>query len=307
MKKIIALLGLLVVLFSCEEILFEPELKDENIEIVAPQNKATLFSTNVNFSWQQINGASNYQIQIARPDFDNSANILVDEELEETDFDRVLEEGNYQWRVRALADIQKSPYTTASFSVSENPDFTKREVVLLSPENNSFSNTKGNLLKWNAVRDAENYMVETLDENNIVLETTTTEETSITIDFPEGTTSWRVRAEKEEEKTAFFTAILNVDTQKPNIPELQLPANAANLPVGAVTFTWEREAINGTTETDSLYIFRDANLSTLETKLEADSPAEVTLERNTYFWRIQSFDEAGNESTVSNTFSFTLN
>ena len=76
----------------------------------------------------------------------------------------------------------------------------------------------------------------------------------------------------------------------------------------AVSFSWTREALEGTTEFDSIYIYRNEQLTDLVTKDEVVAPAAITLDTGeSYYWLIRAFDAAGNQSEASDTFNFSIN
>ncbi|MNY78328.1 hypothetical protein D3C86_2185280 [compost metagenome] len=74
-----------------------------------------------------------------------------------------------------------------------------------------------------------------------------------------------------------------------------------------MSFEWTRGEIAGSTEKDSIYIYKDNALTTLHLKNEGVSPFSASLDLGTYYWFVKAFDEAGNVSDKSIVFSFTVN
>lgn len=80
MKIIKALFGLLLVAFlgSCQDILEVTDISDQNVQLLAPSDSTVVVQTSVQFNWNEVYEASQYHIQVASPNFENAAQILVD-------------------------------------------------------------------------------------------------------------------------------------------------------------------------------------------------------------------------------------
>lgn len=121
MKKIIISLGLVAFLFySCEEVFYEADISEIIVEILAPTDGVELTVGTQTFSWNQVEDADTYSIQIATPNFENATQILLDSVTTETSIAKeLLTSGEYQWRVKAVNSEYETNYTTNSFSVIE--------------------------------------------------------------------------------------------------------------------------------------------------------------------------------------------
>ncbi len=294
--------------FSCEEILIEEDLSDGIVTITAPSDGTTVANTSVNFSWNAVDQATSYRLQIAYPSFESPVQVVEDTTVTKTNFSTTLVKNDYEWRVRAQNSGSETAYTMASFRVIEAADFAARELLLISPANNAFNNTSDITLQWESVADATLYRVQLLDASNAVIQEETLTATSLQLTFPEGVTKWQVRAENSTQNTLYFTRAITVDTMAPNVPVAVTPANEAVFTDPVINFTWTREIVEGTTEFDSIYIYSNPQLSELVTKDQVTSPSEITLDAgNTYYWFLKAFDQAGNQSAASNTLEFTIN
>lgn len=130
MSKIwfVALLLLTVVVGACEDILEVPDISNQSVAILAPMEQAALTDSLVTLSWEDLEEAEAYQVQLATPDFENAAQILLDSTIVldttflGTQVYKTLNNGAYQWRVRALNSNYSTPFSGASFTVtlSEN-------------------------------------------------------------------------------------------------------------------------------------------------------------------------------------------
>ena len=118
MKKIIVLY-LFVCLLSCEEIINEQNISTETINLLAPTENVILKTgTTITFSWEVLNGATEYQLQIAEPNFSGANQIVRDTLLHKNSFAiDSLSVSNYEWRVRGLNSAYETGYTTNGFVV----------------------------------------------------------------------------------------------------------------------------------------------------------------------------------------------
>lgn len=308
MKKVV-LLPIILLLFSCEEILLEDDITDKVVNLVAPADDAEFFSTGITFSWNPIENGTQYQIQIARPNFTAPLQIIADNVVDTTAFTTQLNVGEYEWRVRAINSGYQTIYSTRSFTILSNEEFQNNSLTLSSPGDNTITNTAVQNLVWQPIIGATNYHVQIVNaqSNTSVLDQDVTG-TTFSHQFTEGNYQWKVRATNGDQNTLYSSRNILIDLTVPNTPQLTLPANLANTSNNDVTFQWNRTAIAGSAEKDSLYIYTNNTLTALEYKNEETSPYNTaTLSDGNYFWFVKAFDEAGNVSQQSSVFSFTLN
>ncbi|AXT61371.1 hypothetical protein D1816_13780 [Aquimarina sp. AD10] len=310
MKKhiIYTLLSITILSSGCEEAFIEKDLAEETITIIAPKDGAQIEATAINFNWDAVDQATGYRLQIARPNFENAAQIVEDTVVTGTQFSVNLVKNTYEWRVRAQNSGTATPYVAAGFTVAEPTDFSSRQVLLVSPANQIFTNEPEITMQWQVVEGADSYRVQLLNASDEVLQEETPSTTSVTLTFPEGATRWQVRAENATQNTLYTTRSLTIDTMNPNVPTATAPANNATITGTAVSFTWTRAAVAGSEEIDTIFIYEDEALTQLVIEKEATSPEEITLEANkTYYWFLKASDQANNESAVSTTFTFSIN
>ncbi|TXG34844.1 hypothetical protein [Seonamhaeicola maritimus] len=119
MRNILCLVGLFVCALSCDDITEVEDISSRNVEILAPSNESVLDTTLVNFTWEKIEEATHYKLQIATPDFENAIQIAADSSLAETSFTKALIPGDYQWRVRAENSDYQTEYTTNGFTIQD--------------------------------------------------------------------------------------------------------------------------------------------------------------------------------------------
>lgn len=117
MKYKIILLLLALITFSCEDIIEVPDISQKEVMVLAPTEDVVINETNINFSWNTVEDADTYKLQIATPDFEVATQIVLDTTITTTNFSKVLDLGTYQWRVRAENSDYQTNYTTQSFTV----------------------------------------------------------------------------------------------------------------------------------------------------------------------------------------------
>ena len=88
------------------------DISSEKVNLVAPRNFAFLQESTFNFTWSSVEGASEYQIQVARPKFSSPLEIVVDTIIKKVNLRLTLKDKiQYQWRVRGINKHNKTPYS----------------------------------------------------------------------------------------------------------------------------------------------------------------------------------------------------
>jgi len=209
--------------------------------------------------------------------------------------------------------------------ILEVPEIDKEEITVLAPLNGAIINGNSVRFNWNALEDARSYKLEVAQPNfanasQIVLDSIIVEDTLGTLvtkvqsTLLNGNYEWRVKGRNGGIETPFTTNAFsvdgdeNIDLVPPNTPTLLTPADGTIQDETSVSFSWTREAISGSTESDSIYIYTDVDLQNLEVKdLGANKSYNTTLSSNTYYWVVQAFDARGNKSVDSEVFKLTIN
>lgn len=119
MKRNIYYIIFLVLFCNCEQLIEVEDISEETVIILAPTNNTTLTNTTVNFSWQPLAFAETYQLQVAFPDFDSTQVIVEDTILRVTSYIKILEQGSYQWRIKAINFAYETQYTTQNLTIEE--------------------------------------------------------------------------------------------------------------------------------------------------------------------------------------------
>ncbi|AXG69209.1 hypothetical protein KORDIASMS9_01429 [Kordia sp. SMS9] len=219
MKKYIYSICIPLFLVSCSEIIEVPDITNDTVNLIAPADDAIVNITTFTLSWETVENAESYQVQVARPDFENIIQLELDTTILENSISIDVEAGNsYQWRVRAKNSDYTTAYTTYSFTtdVTEVQDITNSTVNLIAPADTITLNLTTFTLSWEAVENAENYHVQIArpDFQNIIqLELdTTVPENSISVELEAGNSyQWRVRAENSGYATPYATYSFTIE------------------------------------------------------------------------------------------------
>lgn len=291
---------------SCSEILIEKDISDKTVTLIAPTNNAQFFSTGVTFTWDGVEDATKYILQIAKPNFTAPLQIVLDTTITTTSFTQQLPIGNYEWRVKAANESSSTAFTSRTISIVSNSDFQSNTVSLTTPANNLITNVAAQSLSWQAIIGATSYQVQVYDNNNTLVLNQTTANTIYNYTFPEGTYQWRVRAFNGTDYTLYSSRSALIDLTAPNTPVLTSPANTGTATT-SVTFQWNRTPISGSTENDTIYIYTNSTVTNLYSQIQTTSPYTVTLPVGTYYWRVKASDTAGNTGSFSSVYSVTVN
>ena len=304
---LLTFIGLFV--YSCDEIIMEEDFEDTQLIILAPVDNANFNSTSVTFTWEPLDGATSYVLQIAKPDFNNATEIILNTEIEETTFTQQLNIGTYQWRIKAKNSAYETTFITRNLNVVSNDNFSNNVVVLSSPNNDLTTNIATQNLNWNSVIGATEYQLQIVDASSTIVVDQMVTSTNYNHTFSEGEFIWKVRATNGSDYTLYSSRTILVDQTNPNTPTLSSPTNASSTTSNDIDFTWTRTPVSGSTEFDSIYVFTDASTTNLLLKDLADSnPKSINISNTgTYYWKMKAFDEAGNQSSESSVFSFTIN
>lgn len=117
MVKKVLLFGMICSVLACEETIFEPDISGETVQLLAPTDGSVVTTEAVQFNWDEIDGASDYRLQVATPNFTNASQVIVDTTVTSLSFLERVTSGNYQWRVRAQNSGHQTSYSLATFSV----------------------------------------------------------------------------------------------------------------------------------------------------------------------------------------------
>ena len=119
MKRTLVVFGLLISLIACDDIVEVEDISSDVVSISAPTQGAVLNNTTLLFSWQVLEDAESYHIQIATPTFNEALQIVTDSTVVNASYSITLDADTYEWRVRGENSGYQTIYTTQSFTLEE--------------------------------------------------------------------------------------------------------------------------------------------------------------------------------------------
>lgn len=163
----------LVFLFGCD-LVFVENISDSKTTLLSPSNNITLLEGKVNFSWEELEGADSYNLQIATPNFTEEEEIVLDTAITNTSFSKSLILKDYEWRLKAINEEYETEYTTNSFFVVY--DVSEEEVMVLNPEDNAELSAGDVLFSWETIEGANSYHIKIvtpdfISTNEVILDT----------------------------------------------------------------------------------------------------------------------------------------
>lgn len=294
--------------------MFVDDMSGKTVNILAPSdNYETVTLTNT-FLWDPVDDADGYRLQIAEPSFANMTKRLLDTLVENNSFQYTLDYGTYEWRVRPENSASQGDYVvrTITIKIDSLQDLAEQVVVLTFPTNNEPLNTMSITFTWDTITYADDYRFElaTPDFSGTVLvsgEVLTNNSYSYTF-TDEGTYQWRVKAQNELTNSEYTTYTFLIDTTAPAMPVISSPADEASLMDSTVTMSWTRPADTGSSLFDSLFIYVDSlEVNTIKAVKTTSTGYTMDFYRDsTYYWKVRTFDAAGNSGTYTSLYEFTV-
>lgn len=309
MKKnnLFAIIAITTLLGSCTEIV-APDISNINVILMSPPDSFVSTGSTVYFKWDKLEHAESYNIQVVSPSFAAPIKWIVDSIGSMTSLTINLVPGTYEWRVRGENFSYLSDYSTRILSILNIPDISSETIILLSPKNNDTTNRKKVFFHWASLPNTDSYRF-VLNLDGLVVENTEVVYDTLTINIinGDGNYEWKVRGQNEFYNTAYFSRRFLADTTRPGIPVLKLPTTNEILTDTTVEFVWDRPTTLGSEIIDSLLVSSDSLFSLPVISVKTVNKTYINImQHGTFFWKVKSFDKAGNESMYSSCQRFTV-
>ena len=321
MRKIIFLFLTAGFLFSvsCKDT-FEEDISGETVVLISPYDNYTSLSNTQQFWWEEIDGASSYNLRVMAIDTANNNQIIsleLDSNLTGTQFQYSFSSGAYQWGVKAFNGGYSTGYTYRTFYIDSTVDMSNITVNLLLPSTDYTTNDTAITFSWQEVYNATQYNFEiwetsfssgTLYEYQYGLTTTSCSTSNI----PEGEYYWGIQARNGTSSSSFSSRKLIIDRTAPGAPSLTYPASddsltSADLTAGNLIFSWTHANGAGNNLNDSLLLSQDSLFVTpILNVLVSDTTYTWSVGANygTFYWKVKTIDVAGNEGSFSSIYKF---
>ncbi len=212
---LIASLGILAMVVACDDI-FEENITEDELFLLAPGEGAVIEGDSIiTFSWDFLEGASSYQIQVVSPSFENAGLLLLDSITNNNNVSANLQPGQYQWAVRGFNNGFSTVFFQNSFTINDEfiSDFSQLTVNTLAPNGNLTDNSV--LFAWDDLQNATQYQLQIASPSftnpTALLIDTLITETNTTLQVPNGSYEWRVRAiDNAGARTRYTTLMFEV-------------------------------------------------------------------------------------------------
>jgi hypothetical protein len=306
---------------SCKDIVAE-DISNRIPELIIPTLNDTVMQNPVMFKWEEMEGATKYHLQVVSPSFSTISDYVLDTIVSGTTFSFPLDSNQFELKLTAM----NGGYTSQTlgpikFWVGLSPTTNTSSIVLQTPLDGIYTNESfAGPFTWQTLSGATSYEYSLrkgssfangsieLTQNNIVTNTFTLPGN---VTLTEGTYYWGVKGYYSSGETIFSVRSFSVDTNEPGTPSLISPSNMSFLSAGSISFSWGMGSNGGTVQSpvhNVIEVSTDSGFSTIvETDDILGTSINYTLAAGTYYWRVYSFDEAGNTSSYSSINTFTLN
>lgn len=300
----------IVITGACSEFQ-EPQIDNAAVEIFVPRDSLHTDIATQLFYWYHVEGAAKYELQIVTPSFDRIDRLVLDTNISGNKFEFTLQPGVYEWSVRAYNFSSSTGYTVHTLFIDSTLDLTNQQIILIKPNDRDTSNRMNWVFSWQDLYNAEEYHFELWqpDFNGQLVEGQNTSQNSVDLSLPQdGSYSWRVNGSNSQGQTVFASRQFYFDSSGPLEPQLTNPPQGQFFNSPPINFSWQQGADNGSSLRDTLYLATDSSFTNLRRRIySADRLATIdTLSPGIYYWRVRSFDKAGNSGAFSTSRQFTL-
>ncbi|MGQ0827046.1 MAG: hypothetical protein ACT4ON_01500 [Bacteroidota bacterium] len=298
-SKFLTPLVVLTLIYSCKDFV-ETDLSKKSVVVLTPTDNYISSTFTVAFKWEIMEGADRYQMQIVKPDFGAIQQFMLDTTVITNRFSYTLEPGTYQWRLKALNGSSSTAFSTYNFSVDSTLDLSGQPVILLSPDDNYYSNTLSNTFTWQAMFNADSYVFQI---PGLVIQSPVTPTTTYTF-ASEGIYQWRVSAQNDFSNSNYTTRTITIDITAPATAPTPVAPQFDTITANPVPVKWNTVTASDSVQllisTDSLF----ALVPEVDTTI-ANSGNPVTYNLYSpaigtdYYWKVRAIDKARNKGPYS--------
>lgn len=296
--RVIMSTALILIMAACST-WQEKQIDEEVVEVFVPRDSLQTEIATQLFYWYYVNGATNYELQIVTPSFARIDRLILDTVIAGNRYEFTLSPGTYEWSIRAFNGSSSTDYTVSRLYIDSTLDLTNQTVVLLSPLNKDTSNLGTYMFKWQKLYNADSYQFELFQPDRFGQLIHSQELINENLNYSpqtEGAFEWRVKAINDNSQTVFFEREFYRDATSPLAPNLQAPSNNAMLSNATINFNWQSDR-TGSSVKDTLFLSTDSSFGGLPYAKYYSPNGKVvadTLSTGVYYWRVRSYDRAGN-------------
>lgn len=298
-------LSFIILVFGCDQVIVE-DLSNKSIVLNAPGNGLhTTLLTN-QFHWNLMEGATSYQLQIVKPDFEFIEQYILDTIITGNVYTYTLFPGSFEWRVKALNNAYESPFSTFQLNIDSTSSLSGMPMLLVSPPNGAITNQTAINFRWEEIVIAESYHLEITEAeglNDLVHEGDYTGDEAF-ISLPNGNFNWKLYAANNTPSSSNWSEqrLLTIDSIPPSNPTLIYPTSSDSpIPNTDINFDFNSGVDELTNTFDSIWIASDILFFGVvsEGEVQNGETYSDSLGLGTYFWKVRTIDQAGNGTTSS--------
>ncbi len=270
-----------------------------------PADGAQREEGSINFWWDEVDGASQYQIQVARPSFTSPEELVYDTVTTSTTLSLDLTPGEYQWRVKASNDGFQTAYTTNSLSVTAAAVTENPVITLVSPGDEYRTNEQSVTFRWSFSETVDFYVLRIEGPTDLDF-VTESQQLSVGFETNDGDYTWNVTGVNAASSTNYYSDTLSFTYTSgiPSAPVLGSPADGAVVSLPH-EFTWSRQLDN--IVRDSVFVYAaDTLVAGYPVGVAAEIYIVQGLSAGAYEWSVKSTDNQGQTSEESAKRGFTV-
>ena len=300
--KIIGIIVLFSMVVACQSLL-EQDITGDTVTLNSPPNGLHSEDYTQTFWWDDVKGASSYNLQVVSPSFDFMQKMVLDTNITDNQFTYSFYPDTFTCRIKAYNAAYETAFTYATFYIdsTEGPQI----VVLKEPYNNSITNDSNLVFSWYKAENATNYRV-LIKEGEDVISTIIAYETSIKypdnlLETPllvDGEYTWTVRSENEVGYSEYAAArSIMIDRIAPGTPTVIRPVNQDT--IGNFEMAWKHGANSGSAISDSIIVYKDStsNIEYLSLLITDTVFTHSGSSSNKWYsFKIKAVDAATNQS-----------
>ncbi len=307
----IIIIGLIVINFWGCDALFVDDLTGQKVELVKPNDNYTTGQYKVYFEWEEMDDAEEYELMVVTVT-DNSFSYYLDTVVTDLSYTAVLVPDEYNWFVIA-SNYYGEAYSDTLYLVVDSSGSSTNFIPEIESPTTSYVNDETIKFSWSTYVDVDEFRFEIREgdwEDGDIDSSIIISGSAISVEFSEGEYSWGVQSIIDNVYSSFVYQDLIIDLTDPDDPELDSPDDNSTSSDSEVEFSWESTSDDGAPIYDVLYISTSKNFTT-STLVESIKSTDETVtyefeESGTYYWRVKTFDKAGNSSDYSDSRSITI-
>lgn len=271
----------------------------------APANGSVVDVNAVDLDWSDVSRAAEYHVTVSQNS--DLTDPIIDETTTASNLTPVdlSNAETYYWQVFAIDSNGNSGIGSQIWSFNGSETFV---ASLQAPPDGSVVNVSSVDLNWDDVSGAAEYQVIVSENSNLanpILNDTSTASTYM----PSGLSNtkiyyWQVIAIDSYGNSGIGSAIWSFFDGHAFVPNLQAPADGAEVEVGAIGLEWN--SVTGAAEYQ-VVVSENSDLSNpvidAVTAVSSYAPSGLAYEK-TYYWQIFAIDGYANKGIGSHTWSF---